>query len=124
MPAPRMNPTGMIEVTSTSRLDGKLELFGYGQDSSIPNPGDLLIVSTDYLNENFHNQKIEFRLRIRGRDMALFSAAAQEALLLYEDNKEWLMRPMSTPKVEQVSRSSIRSNDQINAIKSYYTKLG
>ena len=121
MPAPRMNPSGMIEVSSVARMEGKLLLFGYGQDESIVNPGDLLIVSTNYLNENMRNQEIEFKLRIRGRDMWLFADAAKTALELFEDNKDWLLRPMNVPGVNQ-SKSEIRSADQSAAIQGFYQR--
>lgn len=101
MTAPRMNATGMIELISHARMDGNLQLFGYGQDDSIPNPGDLLIVSTNSLSENLKNQEIQFKLRIRGRDMATFVNAAQNALALYNDNKDWLTRPMTVQRVVQ-----------------------
>lgn len=108
MSAPRMQPSGMIEVTSTARLEGKLLVYGYGQHEKIPNPGDLLIVSMNDLRENAKNQEIEFSLRIRGRDMALFAAAANEALLMWNDNKHWLNAPMSQPGVDTRALSVIR----------------
>jgi hypothetical protein len=115
MSAPRMQPSGMIEVTSNARLEGKLSVFGYGQDDRIPNPGDLLIVTTNWIKENARTQEIEFSLRIRGRDMALFFAAAQEALMMWNDNKHWLQAPMSQPGVDTRAQSAIRQSDnQLN----------
>jgi len=97
MAAPRVNPTGFFEVTSSARMDGKLELFGYGQHDKAISPGDLVIITTDYLQEGFSKQRIEASLKLRGRDMHLFAAAAMQAMELYENNKEWLEAPMSTP---------------------------
>ena len=108
MSAPRMQPSGMIEVTSNARLEGKLNVFGYGQDDRIPNPGDLLIVTTNWIKENARNQEIEFALRIRGRDMHLFVSAAQEALQLWNDNKHWLQAPMSQPGIDTRGLKAIR----------------
>jgi hypothetical protein len=109
----------MIEVVSNARLEGKLSIYGYGQDDRIPNPGDLLIVTTNWIKENARTQEIEFSLRIRGRDMALFVEAAKEALMLWNDNKHWLQAPMSNPG-DTRPMTKIRSTDQAAAIKGFY----
>jgi len=115
MSAPRMQPSGMIEVVSNARLEGKLNVYGYGTDDRIPNPGDLLIVTTNWIKENARTQEIEFSLRIRGRDMALFVSAAQEALHLWNDNKHWLQASMSQPGVDTRPASVIRGTEnQLN----------
>jgi hypothetical protein len=119
MSAPRMHPSGMIEVVSNARLEGKLSIYGYGQDNRIPNPGDLLIVTTNWIKENARTQEIEFSLRIRGRDMALFVEAAKEALMLWNDNKHWLQAPISNPG-DTRPMTKIRSTDQAAAIKGFY----
>jgi hypothetical protein len=119
MAAPRMQPSGMIEVTTTSRLDGRISVFGYGQDDRIPNAGDLLLVCKNDLKENAKNQAIEIALRIRGRDMELLSKAVQEALLLWNDNKHWLQAPMSRPAVDTRSMSLIRSADNQKSLAAY-----
>jgi hypothetical protein len=111
MTAPRMQPSGMIEVVSNARLEGKLNVYGYGFDDRIPNPGDLLIVTTNWIKENARTQEIEFSLRIRGRDMQLFVDAAREALLLWNDNKHWLTASMSQPNVDTRSNTSIRQEE-------------
>jgi len=111
MSAPRMQPSGMIEVVSNARLEGKLNVFGYGQDDRIPNPGDLLIVTTNWVKENARTQEIEFALRVRGRDMWLFAAAAQEALAMTNDNKHWLQAPMGTPGLDTRSHQQIRQSE-------------
>jgi len=106
MAAPRMNPTGFFEVVSSARMDGKLELFGYGQHEKAINPGDLVIVTTNYLQEGFKTQQIQASLKLRGRDMHLFAAAAIQALELFEDNKDWLAAPVSTPADTEVNPRS------------------
>jgi hypothetical protein len=122
MSAPRMHPSGMIEVTSNARLEGKLEVFGYGQRDDIPNPGDLMIITRNWIKENARTQEIEFKLRIRGRDMSLFAAASQEALMLWNDNRDWLSAPMNQPSLDQRSRSEIRTAEQQSAIKGFYDR--
>jgi hypothetical protein len=119
MSAPRMQPTGMIEVTTTSRLDGRISVFGYGQDERIPNAGDLLLVCKNDLQENFKNQAIEIALRVRGRDMALLHEATTNALLLWEQNKEWLQKPMSHPDTISTTQSIIRSAENSRTLSAY-----
>ena len=97
MAAPRMNPSGFFEVTSSARMDGKLELFGYGQSDKAISPGDLVIVTTQYLKDGFKNQEIQASLKLRGRDMHLFVAAASQALALWEENSDWLQASASKP---------------------------
>ena len=119
MTAPRMHPSGMIEVVSNARLEGKLEIYSYGQRDDIPNPGDLMIITTNWIKENARVQEIEFKLRIRGRDMALFETAAHEALMLWNDNKHWLQASVSNPG-DSRPMTKIRSADQAAAINSFY----
>ena len=120
MSAPRMNPTGIINVVSTAQMHGKLELFGYGQDSRAINPGDLLIVSTDFVGENMHRQKVEFALRLRGRDMHLFEEAAHTAQLLWVENEHWLNAPMNGGRVDMRGRSEIRLSENLRNVASFF----
>jgi len=122
MGAPRLTSSGQIEVTSTAKMDGRLELFGYGQRDDIPNPGDLLIVTTNFIRDNFKIQEVEFKLRIRGRDMAVFIEAARGALILWDDNKHWLQASASQPGVDTRSISTQRSESQSDAIKLFYAR--
>jgi hypothetical protein len=116
MSAPRMQPNGFVNVTSTASMQGRIEIFGYGQDERAINPGDLIIVTTDYLMENAHRQKIEFSLQLRGRDMHLFEDASHMARLLWDENKNWLNAPMGTPNLDMRGRSEIRLGDQIETL--------
>lgn len=120
MSVPRLTSSGQIEVTSTAKLDGRLELFGFGMRDDVINPGDLLIVTTNYSFENNRKQEIEFKLRIRGRDMAVFVEAARGALLLWDDNKHWLQASASQPGVDTRSISTQRSDSQKDAIRLFY----
>jgi len=115
-----MQPSGMINVISTAQLQGKLELFGYGQDDRAINPGDLLIVTTDYVGENMHKQKIEFTLRLRGRDMHLFEEAAHTAQLLWRENEHWLNAPMNGDRVDMRGRSEIRLSENLKNVSSFF----
>ena len=119
MSAAKMHPSGFVTVTSSATMQGKLELFGFGFDDRIVNPGDLLIVSTDYLPENGHRQKVEFTLKVRGRDMHLFVEAAHTAELLWDENKNWLNAPVDTPNLDQRGRSEIRLSDQIETLNAF-----
>jgi hypothetical protein len=120
MSAPKMQPSGMVNVISTAQLQGKLELFGFGQDARAINPGDLLIICTDYVGENLHKQKVEFTLRLRGRDMHLFEAAAHTAQLLWIDNEHWLNASLNKPGLDQRGMSEMRLAENLKAINSFY----
>lgn len=106
MAAPRMNPSGFFEVVSSARMEGKLEVFGFGQHEKAISPGDLVIITTNYLQDGFKTQQIQASLKLRGRDMHLFAAAAAQALALYEENSDWLNKPMSKPSDNLVNARS------------------
>ena len=122
MTAPKMQPSGMINVTSTAQLQGKLELFGYGAHDGVINPGDLLILCTDYVGEGFHRQKVEFKLRLRGRDMHLFVEAAKLANNLWDENKHWLNASINAPNLDQRGKSEIRLGESLDLINKFYPK--
>jgi hypothetical protein len=100
-------------------MQGKLEVFGYGFDDRAISPGDLVIVTTDYVMENMHKQSIEFVLRLRGRDMHLFETASHTARLLWDENKHWLNAAVGTPNLDQRGMSEIRLSDQIATVKAF-----
>ena len=122
MTAPKMQPSGIVNVTSTAQLQGKLELFGYGAHEGVINPGDLLIICTDYVGEGFHRQKVEFKLRLRGRDMHLFVEAAKLANNLWDENKHWLNASINTPNLDQRGKSEIRLGESLDLINKFYPK--
>ena len=122
MTAPKMQPSGIVNVTSTAQLQGKLELFGYGAHEGVINPGDLLILCTDYVGEGFHRQKVEFKLRLRGRDMHLFLEAAKLANNLWAENKHWLNASINTPNLDQRGKSEIRLAESLDLINKFYPK--
>jgi len=113
MAAPRMQPSGFFEVVSSARMDGKLELFGFGQHEKAINPGDLVIVTTNYLQDGFKVQQIQASLKLRGRDMHLFVEAASQALQLWDENKDYLQSTSSRPADTVVdARSPIAALNQ------------
>ena len=116
MSAPKMQLNGFVSVTSTAKMQGRIEIFGFGFHDDAVNPGDLVIVTTDYLMENAHRQKIEFSLKLRGRDMHIFEAESHTARLLWDENQHWLNAPMGTPNLDMRGRSEIRLGDQIETI--------
>ena len=122
MSAPRMQPSGMVNVVSTAQMQGKLEVYGFGQDERCVNPGDLLIVAVDYVSENGHRQKIEFALKIRGRDIGIFAKSANDAVLLWNDNKHWLEAPANGARVDTRSLSQIRLEDQLQTLTAFRPK--
>jgi hypothetical protein len=110
----------MINVVSTAQMQGKLELFGFGVDPRAINPGDLIIVTTDFVGENLHRQKVEFSLRLRGRDMHLFVEAARNAQTLWDDNKHWLDAPVNGPRVDTRAKSEIRLGENLANLAAFY----
>ena len=112
----KLQPQGFTSVTSSASMQGKLELFGYGFDDRVINPGDLIIVSSDYVGENFHKQKVEFTLRLRGRDMQLFVDAATTARNLWDENKHWLDAAVNTPGLDMRGKSEIRLSENLENI--------
>ena len=121
MSAPKRHPTGMVSVTSTAQTQGRIEIFGYGQDDRAINPGDLVIVSSEVLQENAHKQRVEYVLRLRGRDMHLFEEAAHTANLLWNDNKDWLNAPMGQA-VDMRGKTEIRRDEQLKLIGKFIEK--
>jgi len=121
MAAPRMHPSGRIDVTSHNKMEGRLACFGFGENDLAINPGDLLIVGTQWLRENTKLVETEFVLSLRGRDMDYFVAHALHARDLYTDNKHWLTAPMSDPG-DTRPISVQRSASQMDAIRSYYDR--
>jgi hypothetical protein len=119
MPAPRMTPTGTMDVTSHATMDGKIKVLGYGEDDRAINPGDLLLIGSNWMRENHKLIETEFCLKLRGRDLEYFLLAAQNAVMLYEDNKHWLQASMSQPGIDTRSRSAIRQADTSEAVKRY-----
>lgn len=119
MTSPKMQPSGIVNVTSTATMQGKLELYGYGFDDRVVNPGDLLIVSSDYLVENGHRQKVEFSIKLRGRDMQLFVDEATTARNLWVENRHWLNASVDAPNLDMRGLSEIRLGDQIETLQRF-----
>jgi len=122
MAAPRMQPHGTIDMTSHHKMDGRLTCFGFGEDDRAVNPGDLLIVGTNWLKENSKLIETEFCLRVRGRDMAYFVQHALVAASLWKDNQHWLNAPASSPGLDTRPMTAIRSASQQDAIRGFYQR--
>jgi hypothetical protein len=122
MSAPKRAPSGMVNVTSSAQMQGKLEVFGFGFDDRAISPGDLVIVTTDQVMQNAHRQSIEFALRIRGRDMHLFERESHIARLLWDENQHWLNASSDTPNLDMRSASQIRQSDQMDLIARFSKK--
>jgi len=120
MSAPRMQPSGRVEVTSHNKMEGRLSCYGFGEDDRAINPGDLLIVGMQWLRENSKLVETEFVLSLRGRDMAYFVEHAKHALELWADNKHWLSASVSQPGLDTRPITQQRSESQQSAIKSFY----
>jgi hypothetical protein len=122
MSAPRMTPSGTMDVTSHATMDGKIKVLGFGEDDRAVSPGDLCLIGSNWMRENGKLVETEFVLKLRGRDIEYFIVAATNARMLYEDNKHWLQASMSQPDTDTRPRSVIRSADQAQAIRSFYQR--
>jgi len=101
-----------MDVTSHATMDGRIKVLGFGEDDRAVNPGDLLLVGSNWMRENGKLIETEFVLKLRGRDIEYFVQAALNAKSLYDDNKHWLQAPMNEPGVDTRSHSAIRAADQ------------
>jgi len=117
-----MQPSGTVEITTHQQLDGRLQCYGFGQDKRAINPGDLLIVGSNWLRENHKLIEMEFALKLRGRDMAYFMEHVKLAVSLYKDNQHWLSAPVGQPGTDMRSMSAIRTADNAQAIKAFYER--
>lgn len=119
MAAPRMTPSGTMDVTSHATMDGKIKVLGYGEHDSAINPGDLCLIGSNWMRENGKLIETEFILKFRGRDIEYFVEAVKRAAMLYADNKHWLQAPMSQPHLDTRSRSAIRADNQQTTLRKY-----
>ena len=120
--APRMYPSGTVTVTSSAVTNGRLTCLGYGQDDRVINPGDLLILGSNFIRENSKVIETEIAIRLRGRDLSYFFDHVVDALRLWQENKDWLQAPASQPGLDMRSTSAKRSSDQLDAIQAYYAQ--
>jgi len=114
-----MTPTGTMDVTSHATMDGKIKVLGYGEDDRAINPGDLLLVGSNWMRENGKLIETEFVLKLRGRDIDYFVQAAVNAKMLYEDNKHWLQASSSQPGVDVRPMTAIRRADTNDTLKRF-----
>jgi hypothetical protein len=122
MTAPTMYPSGTVTVTSSAVTNGRLTCYGYGQDDRVINPGDLLILGSNFHQENMKQIETEIAIRLRGRDLSYFFDHIVDALRLWQDNKDWLQAPASRPALDMRSTSAKRAKDQLDVIKSFYAR--
>jgi hypothetical protein len=111
-----MTPTGTMDVTSHATMDGKIKVLGYGEHEAAVNPGDLCLIGSNWMRENGKLIETEFILKLRGRDIEYFVQAAQNAKMLYNDNKHWLSASMSQPGIDSRPMSGIRAADQAETL--------
>jgi hypothetical protein len=122
MTTARMHPSGTVTVTSSAVTNGRLTCYGYGQDDRVINPGDLLILGSNFYQENMKRIETEIAIRLRGRDLNYFFDHVVDALRLWQENKDWLQAPANQPGLDMRSTSAKRSSDQLDVIKSFYAR--
>jgi len=122
MTAARMHPSGTVTVTTSAVTNGRLTCYGYGQDDRVINPGDMLILGSNFMRDGSKVIETEIAIRLRGRDINYFFDHVVDALRLWQENKDWLQAPASQPGLDMRSTSEKRSSDQINAIQAFYAQ--
>lgn len=120
MTAPKMHPSGTVTVTTSAVTNGRLTCLGYGQDDRVINPGDMLILGSNFTREGLKVTETEMCIRLRGRDLNYFFDHIVDALRQWQENKDWLEAPSSQPGLDMRSTSAKRSSDQLDAIQAYY----
>ena len=122
MTAPRMHPSGTVTVTSSAVTHGRLTCYGYGQDDRVINPGDMLIVGSNFMRDGSKVIETEIAIRLRGRDLSYFFDHVVDALRMWQENKDWLQAPASQPGLDMRGTSEKRKQDQLDVIKSFYAR--
>ena len=122
MTAPRMQPSGTVTVTSSAVTNGRLTCYGYGQDDRVINPGDLLILGSNFMRDGSKVIETEIAIRLRGRDLSYFFDHVVDALRMWQENKDWLQAPASQPGLDMRGTSEKRKQDQLDVIKSFYAR--
>lgn len=85
-------PAARVAVKVQAHDRTRLRILSFGDDDRVPNPGDLLLIA-DIGDAN--NGLVELGVLIMGREMNQLVDAVNEALELYERNREWLSQPVT-----------------------------
>ena len=70
----------------------RLSIHRYGDDDRVPNPGDLLIVTT---LGDANTGLTELAVLVPGREVGLFARESNASHLEYEATKDWLSQPVT-----------------------------
>ena len=124
MAAPRMHPQGRVTVTSQVKMEGRIAVYGYGAHPGAINPGDLVIVTVQELQENGKRSEVEMVLVIRGKFMTTFVSAARAAQNLYKQNEDWLTAPVSKPDTQEITQAMRRQLDSQATLNSFLESRG
>ena len=119
MSAPRMNPTGFMDVTTHATMQGRIKCLGYGEHDKAISPGDLVLIGSNWMRENSKLVETEFVLQLKGKDIEYFIVAATTAKMLYEDNKHWLEASSSQPGIDYRSRPVQRQESTQYALQTF-----
>ena len=119
MSAPRMNPTGFMDVTTHATMQGRIKCLGYGEHDKAISPGDLVLIGSNWMRENSKLVETEFVLQLKGKDIEYFIVAATTAKMLYEDNKHWLEASSSQPGIDYRSRTVQRQDSTQYALQTF-----
>ena len=107
------NPSARVSMSTKSDSTVRLHLYNYGEDERVINQGDLLIVSETLTHENGVVNAIEFELTIKGKDLSSLAAYVTRAQQLWDENSEYLSRPVTTIAPD-------RASENLAAVEKYY----
>lgn len=85
-------PSARVAVKIQAHERTRLRVLSYGEDDRVPNPGDLLLVST--VGDGI-NGTIEMAVLIHGNEMELFARDVNKAVLDFKANEDWLRQPVT-----------------------------
>lgn len=83
-------PSARVAVKIQAHERTRLRVLSYGEDDRVPNPGDLLLVST--VGDGI-NGSIEMAVLIHGNEMELLARDVNKAVLDFKENEDWLRQP-------------------------------
>jgi len=96
-----MNSSGRIRATSEVNFKSKMVAYVFGEHEQIINPGDLLLVMSQYEPGDRLGANVKkFEITINGDQISALLAQVTRAKDLYMLNEDWLKSPSSRVEVQ------------------------
>lgn len=114
--------SGRIRATTEVNFKTRMDAHVFGEDDRVINPGDLVIVMQEEGPGDRQNKNMrQFEISVAGDQLDYLLKQVTRAKELYDQNKEWLKTPMTTPpkvKPVPVDRIAIEPG-QLAALRAY-----